>query len=58
MAVDVGMNIESDAEERPQSTTQNLATEKDKAKGKQLKRKAPPSASAGRVSTRAELKRR
>ena len=34
MAVDVGMNIESDAEERPQSTTQNLATEKDKVKGK------------------------
>ena len=54
MVADVGMNIESDAEDRPQNTTQNLASKKDKEKGKHCKRKAPPSASPGRVSTRAE----
>lgn len=57
----IGHNIESDAKERPQSRAQNLATEKDKGKGKHPKRKArdpPASAPAGRVSTRAEAKRR
>ena len=58
MAGDVGLNTESNADERPQSAAQNLAAEKDKEKRKSQKQKAAPSAPAGRVSTRAELKRR